>query len=126
MDPNNPGYPLHPQPPYPVTSQSPSGQPFPYYPNAMPSFPQQKTPAHLPHQQQQSLGLPLQPGPGGAVMPAGFPQPSSGMSDRSIVSPALCFAFLSCNFFFRDSADISPWIVLVECLFPFLVSFIAS
>ncbi|KAK1147527.1 hypothetical protein N8T08_000869 [Aspergillus melleus] len=79
MDPNNPGYPLHPQPPYPVTSQSPPGQPFPYYSNAMPSFPQQKTPVHLPLQSQQSaLGVPLQPGPGGAVMPAGFPQHSSG------------------------------------------------
>lgn len=80
MDANNPGYPLHPQPPYPVTSQSPPGQPFPYYPNSMPSFPQQKTPAHLPHQQQQpALGLPVQPGPTGAVMPAGFPQHPSGM-----------------------------------------------
>ncbi|GES61184.1 PDZ-like domain [Aspergillus terreus] len=72
MDPN--GYAM--QPPqqhpagYPMPTQSP--QQFPYYPNAMPSFPQPKN-------QQQFAGMPMQPvGPGGAMMPAGYPQQSPG------------------------------------------------
>ncbi|KAE8379079.1 hypothetical protein BDV26DRAFT_260285 [Aspergillus bertholletiae] len=81
MDPNATGFPMlqqqqqqqqH-QQHFPVTSQSP--QQFPYYPNAIPSYPQQKAP-HLP--QQHSFGaMPMQAGaPGGAMIPAGFPQHS--------------------------------------------------
>ncbi|KAE8151769.1 hypothetical protein BDV25DRAFT_152117 [Aspergillus avenaceus] len=80
MDPNATGFPMLQQQQqqhtgFPVTSQSP--QQFPYYANAMPSFPQQKTTAHLP--QQHSFGaMPMQPGaPGGAMMPSAFPQHSS-------------------------------------------------
>lgn len=75
MDPN--GYAMQPpqQPPagYPMPTQSP--QQFPFYPNAMPSFPQPKN-------QQQFAGMPMQPvGPGGPMMPAGYPQQSPGRFD---------------------------------------------
>ncbi|KAF7590185.1 hypothetical protein BBP40_003158 [Aspergillus hancockii] len=83
MDPNATGFPMLQQQQqqqqqhagFPVTSQSP--QQFPYYPNAVPPFPQQKTPSHLP--QQHSFGaMPMQAGaPGGAMMPSGFPQHSA-------------------------------------------------
>ncbi|PYH87662.1 hypothetical protein BO71DRAFT_169163 [Aspergillus ellipticus CBS 707.79] len=81
MDPNVPGFPTAMQQTagFPVTSQSP--QQFPYYPNVISSFPQPKTASHPPPQQQQhsSFGaVPLQAGPGGAMMPSGFPQQSSG------------------------------------------------
>ena len=78
MDPNSAGFPaMHHNSGYPVTSQSPLNQQVPYYPNAVPGYPQQKTPL----QPQRAFGgVPLQPaGPGGAMMPSGFPQNSSGM-----------------------------------------------
>lgn len=82
MDPNATGYPSLQQQQqqqqhnagYPVTSQSPHAQQFPFYPNAMPtsSFPQSKTPVQQPHQQHSFGPVPLQPGgPGGAMMPSG-------------------------------------------------------
>jgi hypothetical protein len=84
MDPNAGGYPALQQQQhnagYPVTTQSPHGQQFPFYPNAMPSsFPQSKTPVQQPHQQHSFGPVPLQSGgPGGAMMPSGFPQHPSG------------------------------------------------
>ncbi|KKK19510.1 hypothetical protein P175DRAFT_0444324 [Aspergillus ochraceoroseus IBT 24754] len=74
MDPNAPGYPaMQPNTGYPVPSQN-NPQQFPYYPNQMPSFPQSNAPS------QHSFGaVPLQAGgPGGAMMPSGFPQQSTG------------------------------------------------
>ncbi|RAK77882.1 uncharacterized protein BO72DRAFT_98310 [Aspergillus fijiensis CBS 313.89] len=66
---------------FPVTTQSP--QQFPYYPNAMPSFPQPKStpPSHMTPQQHlphSFNSVPMQAGPGGAMMPTGFPQQSQG------------------------------------------------
>jgi hypothetical protein len=68
MDPNT-GYPAG----YPVPTQSPQNQQMPFYPNAVPPYPQSKTPSA-----QHFGGMPMQPGPGGAMMPSGFPQQSSG------------------------------------------------
>lgn len=68
MDPNT-GYPAG----YPVPTQSPQNQQMPFYPNAVPQYPQSKTPSA-----QQFGAMPMQPGPGGAMMPSGFPQQSSG------------------------------------------------
>ncbi|OOG00578.1 hypothetical protein ASPCADRAFT_202421 [Aspergillus carbonarius ITEM 5010] len=81
MDPNVPGYPSAMQQTagFSVTSQSP--QQFPYYPNAIPSYPQPKAASHsAPQQQQHSTfgAVPMQAGPSGAMMPSGFPQQSSG------------------------------------------------
>ncbi|KAI9932629.1 hypothetical protein ASPWEDRAFT_166284 [Aspergillus wentii DTO 134E9] len=83
MDPNATGYPALQQQQhhtgYPVTTQSPHGQ-LPFYPNPMPPFPQSKTPSQQ-QQQQHSFGaVPMQQpgGPGGAMMPSGFPQHPSG------------------------------------------------
>ncbi|CAP97366.1 hypothetical protein E8E15_004934 [Penicillium rubens] len=67
MDPNT-GYPAG----YPVPTQSPQNQQMPFYPNAVPQYPQSKTPSA-----QQFGAMPMQPGPGGAMMPSGFPQQSS-------------------------------------------------
>ncbi|KAE8393554.1 hypothetical protein ETB97_004455 [Aspergillus alliaceus] len=80
MDPNTTGFPMLQQQQqhagYPVTSQSP--QQFSYYPNAIPSFPQQKAPSHIPQQQHSFGAMPMQAGaPGGAMMPSGFPQHSA-------------------------------------------------
>ncbi|KAL4867893.1 hypothetical protein BDV12DRAFT_170502 [Aspergillus spectabilis] len=70
MDPNASGYPMQHNQGYPVPSQG-NPQQFSYYPNQMPSFPQSNAPS------QPSFGsVPLQPG--GAMMPPGFPQQSSG------------------------------------------------
>ncbi|PYI11697.1 hypothetical protein BO78DRAFT_99173 [Aspergillus sclerotiicarbonarius CBS 121057] len=81
MDPNVPGFPSAMQQTagFSVTSQSP--QQFPYYSNAIPSFPQPKATSHPPPQQQQQStfgAVPMQAGPSGAMMPSGFPQQSSG------------------------------------------------
>ncbi|RHZ57305.1 uncharacterized protein CDV56_106959 [Aspergillus thermomutatus] len=84
MDPNAAGYPALQQQHnagYPVTTQSPHGQQFPFYPNAMPSssFSQSKTPVPQSHQQHSFGPVPLQSGgPGGAMMPSGFPEHPSG------------------------------------------------
>ncbi|KAJ5087050.1 hypothetical protein NUU61_008357 [Penicillium alfredii] len=68
MDPNA-GYPTG----FPVPTQSPSQMSF--YPNSIPQYPQSKTPSQP---AQHSFGaMPLQPGPGGAMMPSGFAQQSS-------------------------------------------------
>jgi hypothetical protein len=66
MDPNT-GYPAG----YPVPTQSPQNQQMPFYPNAAPQYPQSKTPSN-----QQFGAMPMQPGPGGAMMSSGFPQSS--------------------------------------------------
>ncbi|KAF9886911.1 hypothetical protein FE257_011034 [Aspergillus nanangensis] len=94
MDPN--GFPM--QPPqqlpagYPVPTQSP--QQFPYYPNAMPSFPQPKN-----QQQQHSFGaMPMQhAGPGGAMMPTGYPQQSPASSPAAAREKARVSALLDIN-----------------------------
>ncbi|PWY88317.1 hypothetical protein BO70DRAFT_286256 [Aspergillus heteromorphus CBS 117.55] len=90
MDPNVPGFPpaMQQTAGFPVTSQS--SQQFPYYPNAIPSFPQPKPASHPPPQQQQhsSFGaVPLQAGPGGAMMPSGFPQHSSAGPHANFSAP---------------------------------------
>ncbi|KAJ5260889.1 hypothetical protein N7524_008522 [Penicillium chrysogenum] len=72
MDPNT-GYPAG----YPVPTQSPQNQQMPFYPNAVPQYPQSKTPSA-----QQFGAMPMQPGPGGAMMPSGFPQQSSAPMDN--------------------------------------------
>jgi hypothetical protein len=74
MDPNT-GYPAG----YPVPTQTPPNQ-MPFYPNSMPQYPQSKTPLQSVQQQQHSFGaMPMQPGgPGGAMMPTGFPPQTSG------------------------------------------------
>lgn len=99
MDPNATGFSMlqQQQQHFPVTSQSP--QQFPYYPNAIPSYPQQKAPSHLP--QQHSFGaMPMQAGaPGGAMMPAGFPQ-HSGTS-------YFLFRFIFFFFFSLDYTSLS-------------------
>lgn len=66
MDPNT-GYPAG----YPVPTQSPQNQQMPFYPNAVPPYPQSKTPSA-----QHFGAMPMQPGPGGAMMPSGFQQSS--------------------------------------------------
>jgi len=88
MDPNA-GFPAG----FPVPTQSPQNQ-MAFYPNSIPQYPQSKTPQQ-PGQQQHSFGaMPMQPGgPGGAMMPSGFPQQSSGtrfppFSPLSMISPA--------------------------------------
>jgi hypothetical protein len=74
MDPNT-GYPAG----YPVPTQTPPNQ-MPFYPNSMPQYPQSKTPLQPVQQQQHSFGaMPMQPGgPGGAMMPTGYPPQTSG------------------------------------------------
>ncbi|KAJ5448600.1 hypothetical protein N7445_003421 [Penicillium cf. griseofulvum] len=72
MDPNT-GYPAG----YPGPAQSPQNQQMPFYPNAVPPYPQSKTPSA-----QHFGGMPMQPGPGGAMMPSGFPQQSSAPMDN--------------------------------------------
>jgi hypothetical protein len=112
MDPNATGYPALQQQQqhnagYPVTTQSPHGQQFPFYPNAMPtssSFPQSKTPVQQPHQQHSFGPVPLQSaGPGGAMMPSGFPQQPSG----TLTCDLHC-RFLVCLFFFCFSFSRRP------------------
>ncbi|RAL12560.1 uncharacterized protein BO97DRAFT_59621 [Aspergillus homomorphus CBS 101889] len=93
MDSNPPGFPTAMQQTaaFPVTTQSP--QQFPYYPNAMPSFPQPKNtpPSHMTPQQQQLPhsfnAMPLQAGPGGAMMPSGFPQHSQAGPHANFTAP---------------------------------------
>ncbi|KAF7714545.1 Uncharacterized protein PECH_006091 [Penicillium ucsense] len=77
MDPNA-GYP----PAYPMPSQTPPNQ-MPFYPNSMPQYPQSKTPIPPVQHQQHSYGaMPMQAGgPGGAMMPAGFPPQTSVTMD---------------------------------------------
>lgn len=70
MDPNT-GYPAG----YPVPTQSPQNQQMPFYPNAVPPYPQSKTPSA-----QHFGAMPMQPGPGGAMMPSGFQQSSGSLS----------------------------------------------
>lgn len=74
MDPNA-GYPAG----YPVPTQTPPNQ-MSFYPNSIPQYPQSKTPLQPVQQQQHSFGaMPMQPGgPGGAMMPPGFPPQTSG------------------------------------------------
>ncbi|PYH46956.1 uncharacterized protein BP01DRAFT_316104, partial [Aspergillus saccharolyticus JOP 1030-1] len=70
---------------FPVSTQSP--QQFPYYPNAMPSFPQPKsTPPQqqLPHS---FNSVPMQVGPGGAMMPSGFSQQSQAGPHANFAAP---------------------------------------
>lgn len=69
MDPNT-GYPAG----YPVPTQSPQNQQMPFYPNAVPPYPQSKTPSA-----QHFGAMPMQPGPGGAMMPSGFQQSSGSL-----------------------------------------------
>ncbi|KAJ5344467.1 hypothetical protein N7452_002471 [Penicillium brevicompactum] len=69
MDPNT-GYPAG----YPVPTQSPQNQQMPFYPNPAPPYPQSKTPST-----QQFGAMPMQPGPGGSMVPSGFPQSSEGI-----------------------------------------------
>ncbi|CAG8358182.1 unnamed protein product [Penicillium salamii] len=73
MDPNT-GYPAG----YPVPTQSPQNQQMPFYPNPAPPYPQPKTPST-----QQFGAMPMQPGPGGAMVPSGFPQSSAPMENYS-------------------------------------------
>ncbi|CAG8028431.1 unnamed protein product [Penicillium olsonii] len=73
MDPNS-GYPAG----YPVPTQSPQNQQMPFYPNPAPAYPQPKTPST-----QQFGAMPMQPGPGGAMVPSGFPQSSAPMENYS-------------------------------------------
>lgn len=77
MDPNT-GYPAG----YPVPTQSPQNQQMPFYPNAVPQYPQSKTPSA-----QQFGAMPMQPGPGGAMMPSGFPQQSSAAPMDNFSAP---------------------------------------
>lgn len=70
MDPNT-GYPAG----YPVPTQSPQNQQMPFYPNAVPPYPQSKTPSA-----QHFGAIPMQPGPGGGMMPSGFQQSSGSLS----------------------------------------------
>lgn len=73
MDPNA-GFPAG----FPVPNPSPSNQ-MAYYQNSIPQYPQSKTPQQLGQQQHSFGAMPMQPGgPGGAMMPSGFPQQSSG------------------------------------------------
>lgn len=76
MDPNT-GYPAG----YPVPTQSPQNQQMSFYPNAVPQYPQSKTPSG------QQFGMPMQPGPGGAMMPSGFPQQSSAAPMDNFSAP---------------------------------------
>lgn len=69
MDPNT-GYPAG----YPVPTQSPQNQQMSFYPNAVPPYPQSKTPSA-----QHFGAMPMQPGPGGAMMPSGFQQASGSL-----------------------------------------------
>lgn len=109
MDPNATGYPALQQQQqhnagYPVTTQSPHGQQFPFYPNAMPtsSFPQSKTPVQQSHQQHSFGPVPLQSGgPGGAMMPSGFPQQPSGTLTSDLHGRFLVFIFSFSAFPFR-------------------------
>ncbi|QQK46273.1 pro-apoptotic serine protease nma111 [Penicillium digitatum] len=71
MDPNT-GYPAG----YPVPTQSPQNQQMSFYPNAVPPYPQSKTPSA-----QHFGAMPMQPGPGGAMMPSGFQQASAAPMD---------------------------------------------
>ncbi|GLI81840.1 hypothetical protein PoHVEF18_010231 [Penicillium ochrochloron] len=82
MDPNT-GYPAG----YPVPTQTPPNQ-MPFYPNSMPQYPQSKTPLQSVQQQQHSFGaMPMQPGgPGGAMIPTGFP-PQTSVSMDAFTSP---------------------------------------
>jgi hypothetical protein len=91
MDPNT-GYPAG----YPVPTQSPQNQQMPFYPNAVPQYPQSKTPSA-----QQFGAMPMQPGPGGAMMPSGFPQQSSGSLPplSSPFFPLLSLARRICHFY---------------------------
>ncbi|KAJ5206424.1 hypothetical protein N7472_002872 [Penicillium cf. griseofulvum] len=77
MDPNT-GYPAG----YPGPAQSPQNQQMPFYPNAVPPYPQSKTPSA-----QHFGGMPMQPGPGGAMMPSGFPQQSSAAPMDNFSAP---------------------------------------
>ncbi|CAG8900852.1 unnamed protein product [Penicillium egyptiacum] len=77
MDPNT-GYPAG----YPVPTQSPQNQQMPFYPNAVPPYPQSKTPSA-----QHFGAMPMQPGPGGAMMPSGFPQQSSAAPMDNFSAP---------------------------------------
>ncbi|OOQ87262.1 hypothetical protein PEBR_17551 [Penicillium brasilianum] len=83
MDPNT-GYPAG----YPVPTQTPPNQ-MSFYPNSIPQYAQSKTPLQPVQQpQQHSFGaMPMQPGgPGGAMMPTGFPQ-QTNVSMESFSSP---------------------------------------
>ncbi|EPS33131.1 hypothetical protein PDE_08093 [Penicillium oxalicum 114-2] len=77
MDPNG-GYP----PTYPMPTQTPPNQ-MPFYPNSMPQYPQSKTPIPPVQQQQHSYGAMQMHagGPGGAMMPGGFPPQTSVAMD---------------------------------------------
>lgn len=85
MDPNT-GYPAG----YPVPTQSPQNQQMPFYPNAVPPYPQSKTPSA-----QHFGAMPMQPGPGGAMMPSGFQQSSGSLSPLPLFFLLLSLAHLS-------------------------------